>query len=210
MRNIEQALKKLIEALEYHTEQTRPIQKTIEAIGLGKAALSEIEKCEPVLLNNMTNSPEHVEDYIRQQMPDISKELVALMTSPSIQECVSRFLNWKLPSDFSPDAGISFNKLPHLHDTHEWPIGTNLLNADQAKDMLEHILTGAHVELYTSPMSKEWVGLKITDEELLKYAVSEELLLFASEDDYLAIANGVLELVNIKLNAQRKADHDKN
>lgn len=48
MSNIEQALKSLIEALEYHTEQTRPIQKTIEAIELGKSALAEIEKCEPV------------------------------------------------------------------------------------------------------------------------------------------------------------------
>ena len=48
MSNIEQALKSLIEALEYHTEQTRPIQKAIEAIALGKSALAEIEKGEPV------------------------------------------------------------------------------------------------------------------------------------------------------------------
>ncbi len=52
MTDIEQALKSLIEALEYHTEQTRPIQKTIEAIELGKSALAEIEKCEPVANRN--------------------------------------------------------------------------------------------------------------------------------------------------------------
>lgn len=57
--------------------------------------------------------------------------------------------------------------------------------------------------VYTSPISKEFVRLKISNEELLQYAVSEELLLFASEDDFLAIANGVLELVNIKLNAEK-------
>lgn len=38
----------LREALGYHTEQTRPIQKTIDTLALCKAALAEIEKCEPV------------------------------------------------------------------------------------------------------------------------------------------------------------------
>ena len=41
---------------------------------------------EPILLNNMSNSPEHVKAYIKQQMPDLSKELVALMTKPNIDE----------------------------------------------------------------------------------------------------------------------------
>ena len=48
MNTVQEALKAAIEALEYHTEQTRPIQKTIDAISLGKSALSEINKCESV------------------------------------------------------------------------------------------------------------------------------------------------------------------
>lgn len=64
------------------------------------------------------------------------------------EEMVSRFLSWKLPEDFHPDAGISFSphynveynaKLglpPQRHD----PIGTNLLTATQARAMLEHVL----------------------------------------------------------------------
>jgi DNA-directed RNA polymerase subunit RPC12/RpoP len=57
-----------------------------------------------------------------------------------VNKMVDRFLGWKLPSDFSPDAGINFNKLPHLHDSHEWPIGTNLLTAPQAKAMFEYCI----------------------------------------------------------------------
>lgn len=49
---------------------------------------------------------------------------------------VSRFLGWKLPEDFAPDAGITFN-----HDPDDFmPTGTNLLTADQARAMLEHVL----------------------------------------------------------------------
>lgn len=61
---------------------------------------------------------------------------------------VNRFLSWKLPEDFHPDAGISFS--PHFNveynakqgrppQRHE-PIGTNLLTATQARAMLEHVL----------------------------------------------------------------------
>jgi hypothetical protein len=44
--------------------------------------------------------------------------------------------------------------------------------------------------------------LEITEKELLQFATEEELFLFAGEEDYLAIANGVMELVNIKLRQQ--------
>ena len=64
------------------------------------------------------------------------------MDRPLIDQAVDRFLAWKLPSDFSPDCGISFNRtyLNHLQQLTEYaPIGTNLLNAIQAKAMLEHV-----------------------------------------------------------------------
>lgn len=52
-------------------------------------------------------------------------------------EMVSRFLGWKLPEDFYPDAGVSFKAPQHPYG---WPTGTNLLHAGQAKAMLEHVL----------------------------------------------------------------------
>lgn len=47
--------------------------------------------------------------------------------------------------------------------------------------------------------------MDISEKELLDYASQEQLFLFASKSDYLAIANGVLELVNIKLNQEATA-----
>lgn len=52
-------------------------------------------------------------------------------------EMVNRFLNWRLPDDFQPDCGVSFVK-PNHHTS--WPVGTNLLTAVQARQMLEHVL----------------------------------------------------------------------
>lgn len=72
-----------------------------------------------------------------------------------IKESVSRFLGWKLPADFAPDAGITFkpNANPdsqiELQYKHE-PTGTNLFNDPQATAMLTHVckpLTDRIVEL---------------------------------------------------------------
>lgn len=57
-----------------------------------------------------------------------------------IDQMVSAFLSWRLPMDFAPDAGIAFT--PLSHPAH-WPSGTNLLNADQARLMVAHILGSA-------------------------------------------------------------------
>jgi hypothetical protein len=61
-----------------------------------------------------------------------------------VEGMVNRFLCWKLPDDFAPDAGISFTPSPiqspgNLH----WPVGTNLLTAAQARAMFEHCLAAA-------------------------------------------------------------------
>jgi hypothetical protein len=69
------------------------------------------------------------------------------MTEQQIQTMVNRFLGWKLPADFAPDAGISFKPLANadspveLQYKHE-PIGTNLFTADQAKAMLLYLTEG--------------------------------------------------------------------
>lgn len=50
---------------------------------------------------------------------------------------VDRFLGWKLPDDFGPDAGISFSPSV-MSDSPYWPTGTNLLHAGQALEMFKH------------------------------------------------------------------------
>lgn len=57
--------------------------------------------------------------------------------TPDIKAAVDRFLGWKLPADFYPDAGISFKAPQH---PCSWPTGTNLFNAEQARAMFEHAL----------------------------------------------------------------------
>jgi hypothetical protein len=59
-----------------------------------------------------------------------------------IDAMVSRFLGWKLPDDFAPDGGISFDGRADLPwpKNEVWPTGTNLLNDPQARAMFAHCL----------------------------------------------------------------------
>lgn len=63
-------------------------------------------------------------------------------TDDLVKLMVDRFLGWKLPKDFYPDAGISFN--PTKPDSYDepgwWPVGTNLFHAQQADEMVRHML----------------------------------------------------------------------
>ena len=57
-------------------------------------------------------------------------------TKQEIQAMVDRFLGWRLPADFGPDCYISFDR--DKAEKGGWPVGTNLLTADQARQMFEH------------------------------------------------------------------------
>lgn len=70
------------------------------------------------------------------------------MTEDQIKQMAERFLQWKLPEDFSPDGGISFKREFNEHTDHPMnhePTGTNLLTAAQAQAMVrfmaEHLPT---------------------------------------------------------------------
>jgi hypothetical protein len=62
--------------------------------------------------------------------------------APPVGKMVDRFLGWKLPEDFYPDCGISFDgrKDDEWNKNKTWPTGTNLLHAGQAKEMFEHAI----------------------------------------------------------------------
>lgn len=65
---------------------------------------------------------------------------------PDVSEMVNRFLAWKLPKSFCPDAGITFK--PYYNENTPWPMkheptGTNLFNAVEAKAMFEYCLQGS-------------------------------------------------------------------
>jgi len=67
------------------------------------------------------------------------------VTNDQIKHMVDRFLGWKLPENFSPDAGISFKATFNEHTDypmkHE-PSGTNLLDATQAEAMVRYMIEG--------------------------------------------------------------------
>ena len=57
----------------------------------------------------------------------------------TMDEMVSSFLAWPLPDDVCSDSCASVPGYPHRS-------GTNLLNADQARQMLTHVLGGVLAE----------------------------------------------------------------
>jgi len=67
------------------------------------------------------------------------------MNEDHIKHMVDRFLSWKLPATFSPDAGISFKATYNEHTAHPMkhePSGTNLFTATQAEEMVRHMISG--------------------------------------------------------------------
>lgn len=70
-------------------------------------------------------------------------------------EMVHRFLAWELPKDFGPDGGVAFTREVQTVDGKRdradlgpgwWPVGTNLLTAEQARAMLTHVLATTPVK----------------------------------------------------------------
>jgi hypothetical protein len=67
------------------------------------------------------------------------------MTEAQIKHMVNRFLTWKLPENFNPDGGVTFEKVGNKGTPHEYryqPSGTNLLDGAQAEAMVRHMIEG--------------------------------------------------------------------
>lgn len=68
-----------------------------------------------------------------------------MMMSPAQKRhMVARFLSWVLPPGFNPDGGVRFERELNGRERGpgEWPVGTNLLDGEQAMAMVEHMLIG--------------------------------------------------------------------
>jgi hypothetical protein len=72
------------------------------------------------------------------------------MTDEQIKYMVDRFLAWRLPENFRPDAGISFNPEYNveynasqgLPPARHQPSGTNLFDTTQAEVMIRYMVEG--------------------------------------------------------------------
>lgn len=69
----------------------------------------------------------------------------AALTEAQIKHMVDRFLAWRLPESFNPDCGITFQPICNAgtpYASKRTPVGTNLLDAEQAKAMVLHMIEG--------------------------------------------------------------------
>ena len=70
--------------------------------------------------------------------------MVIHFTESDVEKMVTAFLCWKLPRDFMPDCGISFEPVLNKGTPYELknePVGTNLLNADQARELVLKLIS---------------------------------------------------------------------
>lgn len=72
------------------------------------------------------------------------------MTNEQIKHMVDRFLSWRLPENFNPDAGISYTRPSYADLVDATPTGTNLFDATQAEAMVRYLVEGLP-ESRTSP-----------------------------------------------------------
>lgn len=81
-------------------------------------------------------TPADIEDNIASEHYFTASDAIA----PDTDKMASRFLSWSLPSTFNPDCGISFDgrKDDEWNKNKSWPIGTNLLTANEARSMFDH------------------------------------------------------------------------
>lgn len=65
------------------------------------------------------------------------------MTDDQIKHMVNRFLGWRLPENFNPDNGVSFERFGNKGTPHQYErqlSGTNLFDATQADAMVRYMV----------------------------------------------------------------------
>lgn len=94
------------------------------------------------------------------------------MTDDQIKHMAERFLCWRLPDDFNPDAGITYTPVSNPGTPHEFrhaPTGTNLLTFAQAKAMVKHMLEGLYSTDAIHPAPIEFTQRQLDDDPILRF-----------------------------------------
>jgi hypothetical protein len=75
------------------------------------------------------------------------------MTEDQIKYMADRFLGWTVPEDFNPDAGINFIRTPNRlgGGFFPLPVGTNILDARQAEEMVRYLIEGLPPSIPAEP-----------------------------------------------------------
>jgi hypothetical protein len=121
----------------------------------------------------------------------------------------------------SKDRETRLNNMPNASSFIEEAIQLTrerqAIGASQSEpvaEIVEHEYLNGHIKMI-KPLSEAPVGTKLyaapqqspipqgwkpTDDEILEFAANEELFLFANHEDLMAIANGVIELIQLRIN----------
>lgn len=78
------------------------------------------------------------------------------MTEDQVKHMVERFLRWRLPQNFAPDGGVTFEKFGNAGTPHQYrrePVGTNLLDFMQASEMVRYMVEGLPLAASPAPAS---------------------------------------------------------
>ena len=130
-------------------DNTPLVQETIAAFEAADKEIARVQSLHEGLMKNADKMNDELRAEIAalkahpRQMRNSGLCFMDGMTMDElIKHMTDRFLGWKLPEDFAPDAGIKFSTT-FPPSSPAWPIGTNLFTADQAKQMFEHCLGAA-------------------------------------------------------------------
>lgn len=104
--------------------------------------------------NNIVDAARLLQENPAFALTELERELADALVAatepkedPSVKRMVDRFLRWKLPEHFRPDCGISFTPARYDNDKRvQWPTGTNLLDANQAEEMVRHMIEGTSAD----------------------------------------------------------------
>jgi len=105
------------------------------------------------------------------------------MNDEQIKYMVDRFLEWRLPEKFNPDAGINFKPNFNEHTAHPMrhePTGTNLFDATQAKEMVLYLIDGIPTEetlksMVGNPSVEEWADWIVSRHNFCERNAGESL-----------------------------------
>jgi hypothetical protein len=130
--------------------------------------------------------------------------MATALTAAQIKHMVDRFLGWKLPEAFHPDAGISFKPTFNDHlptPTKYEPSGTNLFDASQAEAMVRHMADempgndGGYRWLIEAPGQRYFAARKIgTSSDFYWTQDHDKALYFMSEAQADAVMMAVRQL----------------
>ncbi len=120
------------------TPATEPLPEDVERVARALAKEDGIDVNNDASYRHSTYGPR-----ARAAILALSQRPASTADRGEVEQMTQRFLAWKLPADFHPDDGISFDPIMNLgteFQRRREPIGTNLFNYNQAKAMIEYLL----------------------------------------------------------------------